>query len=255
MLRCFCGLLLLALVGVLLPEAATAADVPSLIRASKPSVVLVGTFSETDSPRFQFRGTGFAVGHGLQIVTSAHVLPASGELAESGRRLGVLVQRSGQWDFTAAEVSRTDANHDLAVLKIQGAPIPPLSLADGDVLGEGTEVLLLGFPLGNVLGFSVVTHRGMISAVVQSVPPAAASQQLTARTILALRSGSFDILQLDAVAYPGNSGGPLLETASGRVAGVLMGGVIKGAREAALSAPSGISYAVPVKYLEPLLTP
>lgn len=241
--------------GLTLAQAAIAQDAPAVIRAVKPSIVLVGTYSESDSPRFQFRGTGFAVGQGVQIVTSAHVLPPSGETLEAGRKLGVLAQRSGGWEFNGAELLRSDPAHDLALLKLQGAPLPPLTLALADLPQEGLDVLLFGFPIGNVLGFSVVTHRGMVSAIVQSVPPAAASPQLSARSILALRQGSFDILQLDAVAYPGNSGGPLVDLSTGRVIGVLMGGVLKGTREAALSAPSGISYAVPLKYLTPMLQP
>ncbi|MDP1045453.1 hypothetical protein Q6332_30925, partial [Klebsiella pneumoniae] len=48
----------------LAPLLAAAADLPALIERSKPSVVLVGTYSPTDNPRFGFRGTGFAVADG-----------------------------------------------------------------------------------------------------------------------------------------------------------------------------------------------
>lgn len=52
-------------------------------------------------------------------------------------------------------------------------------------------------------------------------------------------------MQLDAIAYPGNSGGPVLDVDSGEVVGVLQGGIVKNIKEAALSAPTGITYAVP----------
>ena len=48
---------------------------PDLIDRSRQAVVAVGTFAATDSPRFGFRGTGFAVGDGRRIVTCAHVIP------------------------------------------------------------------------------------------------------------------------------------------------------------------------------------
>ena len=36
-----------------------------------------------------------------------------------------------------------------------------------------------------------------------------------------MRQGSFDVYQLDATAYPGNSGSPLLDADSGKVLGVI----------------------------------
>ena len=54
-------------------------------------------------------------------------------------------------------------------------------------------------------------------------------------------------------AYPGNSGGPLFNTETGRVIGVVSMVLVKGSRESALSAPTGISYAVPASYLLELM--
>ena len=48
-----------------------AADLPALAAASKPSVVAVCTYNALDSPRFTFRGTGFVVADGSQVVTIA----------------------------------------------------------------------------------------------------------------------------------------------------------------------------------------
>jgi S1-C subfamily serine protease len=61
------------------------------------------------------------------------------------------------------------------------------------------------------------------------------------------------VLQLDATAYPGNSGGPVLDAASGRVVGVVNMVLVKAGRESALSQPTGISYAVPVRHLLALM--
>ena len=70
---------------------------------------------------------------------------------------------------------------------------------------------------------------------------------------LELREGSFSLLQLDATAYPGNSGGPLFDVETRQVIGVVNMVLVKGNRESALSQPTGITYAVPVQYLQELL--
>jgi S1-C subfamily serine protease len=63
----------------------------------------------------------------------------------------------------------------------------------------------------------------------------------------------FNIFQLDATAYPGNSGSPVFNPESGEVIGVINMVFIKSTREAALSNPSGITYAIPVNFLTELL--
>ena len=68
-----------------------------------------------------------------------------------------------------------------------------------------------------------------------------------------LRNGTFEIFQLDATAYPGNSGGPLFDPNTGEVLGVMNMVLIKGTRESALSQPSGIAYAIPARFVRELL--
>jgi serine protease Do len=55
----------------------------------------------------------------------------------------------------------------------------------------------------------------------------------------------FTIFQLDATAYPGNSGSPLYDGETGEVIGVINSVFVKGAKENALRDPSGITYAIP----------
>ena len=243
------------LLTLLAAQAALAqAGLPELVQAAKPGVVLIGTYAETDSPRFQFRGTGFVIGDGLTVVTAAHVLPE----APAPREIVVQVwqgQQDGQpqWQqrkVTLGEVSRPT---DVALLRLSGAAVPSLQLAPRELAREGTDIALMGFPIGGLLGFSHVTHRGVLSAITQLVPPQSGSRQLSAAAIRQLREGSFPIYQLDAVAYPGNSGGPVFDLASGEVIGVLSMTLSRG-REGALSAPTGISYAIPVQQVHRLLT-
>lgn len=111
----------------------------------------------------------------------------------------------------------------------------------------------MGFPIGGALGFSSVTHRAMVSSITQARLPSAQSGQLNERAIRGLREGNFQIFQLDATAYPGNSGGPLFDPGSGEVVGVVNMVMLKGARESALSQPSGISYAIPARHVREMM--
>lgn len=236
-----------------LPLWAAAADLPALIERSKPSVVLVGSYSPTDSPRFGFRGTGFAVGDGTLVITNAHVLPPP-EVTEAEQRVSIQVRTaSGEWQLRMARIAALDRAHDLVALGMEGAAIPALRIAAPGLAREGRSVLLMGFPIGGALGFSTVSHRGIISAITPISLPASNARSLDPRALRQLRAGSFDILQLDATAYPGNSGGPVLDQETGEVVGVINMVLTKAGKESALTQPSGISYAIPASLLGPLI--
>ena len=244
------------LLPALLAQSARA-DLVSVIAAAKPSVLPVGTFSATDSPRFGFRGTGFVVGDGSFVVTNFHVLPPAGE-TEGGPAMVVLVGKPGDatgqtGQLRRARVAATDRAHDLALLKIEGAALKPLQLDEPGAAREGQSITLMGFPIGGTLGFAAVSHRGIIASITPAALPAATAQQLDPRALVRLREGNYEVLQLDATAYPGNSGGPVLDADSGRVVGIVNMVLVKAGRESALSNPTGISYAIPVRHLHDLL--
>ncbi|MDR2189025.1 MAG: serine protease [Azonexus sp.] len=230
---------------------AAAADMVATIVRLKPSVVVVGTYQKTASPPFVMRGTGFVVADNL-VATNAHVIPT-----EMGPDLPVLVIRTrdanGQPQLRPARVAARDPERDLALLRFEGLPLPAVALGDSDRVEEGQMVGFTGFPIGGALGFSPVTHHGMIASITPIVLPGNAARQLSEKAILQVRRGAFDIFQLDATAYPGNSGSPVFDAASGEVIGIINMVFIKGSKESALSQPSGISYAIPAKYLKQML--
>lgn len=229
------------------------ADLVSVIAAAKLSVLPVGTFNATDNPRFGFRGTGFVVGDGTLIASNFHVLPDGAEV-DSGPTLVVMTSRVGETgQFRRARVMASDRARDLILLKIEGSALTALTLDEPGTAREGQSVALIGFPIGGALGFAAVTHRGIIASVTTAALPAPTAQQLDPRAVVRLRAGNFEVLQLDATAYPGNSGGPLLDVDSGRVLGVVNMVLVKAGRESALSNPTGISYAIPVRYLHDLM--
>jgi len=228
------------------------ADLPDTIERVKPSIVAIGTYQKTQSPPFVFRGTGFAIANGNKIATSAHVLPEPG--GADSPEMAILVRSPrGESSIRRATIASKDAEHDLAILHIDGPPLPALTIGSTTSVREGQEVAFTGFPIGGVLGFSPVTHRGIVSAFTPIAIPGANSNQLNEKLIKQIRRGTFNVYQLDATAYPGNSGSPVYHAHTGEVIGVINMVFIKGSKEAVLSNPSGISYAIPSNYLTELL--
>ena len=245
--RALCGTALL-----LMAASPARADLADTVAKVKPSVVLVGTYLATDSPRFRLRGTGFLVGQGNEVVTNAHVLPA--EATASAPALVVQVRTTtGQWQMREATLLARDNPRDLALLRMAGQPGPALAVGDSATVREGQELAFTGFPIGGVLGFSPVTHRALVASITEAVLPSPSADRLQPQAIRSLRDGSFTIFQLDATAYPGNSGSPLFSRDTGRVVGIINRVFVKGKKEDILRDPSAITYAVPVRYLRQLL--
>ena len=129
----------------------------------------------------------------------------------------VTVELADGRKFTA-EITGTDPDSDIAVIKIDADDLPYLELADSDTLEVGEWVLAIGNPLG----FSHTVTAGIVSAKGRSV-------------------GLADIenfIQTDAAINRGNSGGPLLNLES-KVVG--MNTAIYGA-----TGNIGIGFAIPV---------
>ena len=246
--------LFISFIGVLMAPLGHAEMVNTISRV-KPAVVIVGTHKATNSPRFNLRGTGFVMSRGNQtnsnlVVTNAHVLPQPGQ-EDVDAALVVQVRLDGHnLQMRLAKVIEVDKVHDLALLRLDGPAVSGLTVRDSNGVREGQAVAFMGFPIGGALGFSPVTHRAMISSITAAALPSANANQLNTQVIRSLRGeDSFDIFQLDGTAYPGNSGGPLFDPENGDVLGVLNMVFIKGTRESALSHPSGISYAIPSRFV------
>lgn len=246
-----------ALVLALACAGAACADRLDTIERIKGSIVAIGTMEPTRAPPFLFRGTGFAVGDGTLIVTNAHVLPQVLDPSKF-ETLAMLVPGRVKDGADTAQVRQlkpvaVDPGSDLAVLAISGAPLPALKVHEGGNAREGQEILFTGYPIGAVLGPYPATHRGIISAVTPIAIPQSNAGNLDARTIRRLSSGPFPVYQLDATAYPGSSGSPIYDPETGEVLGVVNMVFVKGTKEAVLTEPSGITYAVPSSHLQDLL--
>jgi len=239
--------------GLTVPGA-VAGDAIGTIERVKGSIVAVGTYERTRAPPFQFRGTGFVVGDGTLIATNAHVVASQ---VDPARRevLGILVPgaQPGDAQFREARQLAVDPDSDLALLAIGGAPMPAMRIGDSDGVRAGQEILFTGFPIGAVLGPYPATHRGMVAAITPLAIPQGQARSLDPKLIRRLTAGSYPVFQLDATAYPGNSGSPVYDVATGEVLGIVNMVFVKGTKETALTQPSGITYAIPAKHLQELM--
>ena len=192
-----------------------------LFRAASPSVVFITSLT-VQQDYFSFRalevpqgtGSGFVWDSDGYIVTNYHVIADSG-----GARVTLADQST--WD---AKLVGVEPDKDLAVLKIDAPKhlLPPIALGTSEDLLVGQKV----FAIGNPFGFDQTLTTGVISGLGREILSS------THRPI----SG---VIQTDAAVNPGNSGGPLLDSA-GRLIGV----------NTAIVSPSGayagIGFAVPV---------
>jgi len=159
---------------------------------------------------------------------------------------------AGRAELREAKLASQDPSRDLALLRIEGAPLPALALSDREAR-EGEMLLFTGFPVGSVLGPIPSTHRAMVASMPPIALPNVRAAQLTGAQIRRLAEGPFPIYQLDATAFPGNSGSPLYDAETGAVLGVINMVFVRRSREGALPQPTGITYAIPAVHLRALL--
>lgn len=167
--------------------------------------------------RFSAVGSGVVIGDDGTILTNLHV-------ARAARKLRVVF-----WDGTEsdARIVAAKPDSDLAVIMPDIIPddLQPATLASTANLFPGDQVVAVGFPFG--VGPSV--SAGVVSGLRRSFGD---DQRTTLR----------NLIQFDAAANPGNSGGPLIN-ADGEVVGIVTGILNPSGVRTFL----GIGFAVPIE--------
>lgn len=169
---------------------------PSVVRVVSYSKVLDKAGKETDQEVERGVGTGVVIVDKGVILTNLHVV--------SGAQTIKVTFFDGLESI--ATITGVQAENDLAVLQAQKIPddmIAATMRSTGDLL-PGDQVVAVGFPFG--IGPSA--SSGIVSGLKRSFRSPEGKQEMT------------NLIQFDAAANPGNSGGPLV-TMDGEVVGIV----------------------------------
>lgn len=154
-------------------------------------------------------GSGVIISSDGYILTSRHVIVGAGQ---------IVVKLSDRRQLVARVVG-TDADSDVALLKVKAGQLPAAQVGDPDKLDVGAWVVAIGSPFG----FETSVTAGIVSAKGRSL----ADNQYV------------PFLQTDVAINPGNSGGPLFDLA-GEVVG------INSQIYSQTGGYQGVSFAVPI---------
>jgi S1-C subfamily serine protease len=152
-------------------------------------------------------GSGFIISSDGYIITNNHVV-------ENSRRIEVELYDGRKY---LSEIIGNDPFTDIAVIKIHGDSLIAVTIGNSESLKVGQLVIAIGNPFG----FQCTVTAGVISALGRSI------KSVNGRLI-------DNVIQTDAALNPGNSGGPLVNTA-GKVIGI---------NTAIISSAQGICFAV-----------
>ena len=189
----------------------------SAVRRAKPSVVNIDTYAQatmnpSGSPGI---GSGVIMSADGYIITNAHVI-------RRARQIRVSMPDGRKY---SAGLVRASPDHDIAVIKIEGAKnLKPASWGNSDLLELGQAVIAIGNPLR----FNWTVTVGVVSAL--------------GRNVNAKGIHYRDLIQTDAAINPGNSGGALVNT-RGEVIGI---NTLVYTGDYQYSHAQGLSFAIPI---------
>lgn len=156
-------------------------------------------------------GTGIVYREDGYILTNAHVV-------DDATKIEVTLHDGQSYE---AKVIGSDADIDLALLKVDAKGLSPAQFGDSDQIVVGEPAIVVGNPLGSE--FANTCTQGIIS--------------FSGRAVEMDTNLMMDLIQVDAAVSPGNSGGPLLNN-RGQVVGVISAKIAEDNVE-------GIGFAIP----------
>ena len=161
-------------------------------------------------------GSGFFVTSRGHVLTNLHVVrDQSFQFDHAGttysvtlesRRIEIASPRSGSGESRsyAARVVATDESLDLALLEVDGPPLPYLALGDSESAGAGAPVRGARLPLW-------AARRGGTGVGAEHRAPASPSRPDPSSRDVPDEEDRTRYLQTDVIVNPGSSGGPIVD--------------------------------------------
>lgn len=200
--------------------------VTSVVKTAEPAVVQINVSRALDGvflrpffgrppgssaiPMLRGVGSGFVINADGLVLTNAHVVERADKVTVSFQDGRVLDGR----------VLGKDPVTDIAVIKVDSANLPTVTVGDSDSVRKGQWAIAIGNPLG----LQETVTVGVISAT-----------HRFSRDI-GIPDKRIGFIQTDAAINPGNSGGPLLN-ARGEVIAV---------NSAIIGGTQGLGFAIPI---------
>lgn len=223
---------------------------------ASPSVVTLSVSSGTA----QATGSGVVLDSAGHILTNTHVVTIDGQTATP-----TIQARTGDGRVYPATVVGTDPLSDLAVVQVQGAHLPPVTMGDSAKLNVGDPVVAIGAPLGldSTVTHGIVSNLGRTISVASAAAPQGGDQQQgqggqgfqfapmpgQSQQPQARGTVSLHVIQTDAPINPGNSGGALVD-ARGELVGINAAIATAGSStgSSTQSGSIGVGFSIPVDY-------
>jgi len=206
-------------------------QMPSVVNISTRQVVKVqqqSPFGDPQMDEFFYRffggmpqreqvrqslGSGFIISPDGYILTNNHVVDKAKDIKvalSDGRVL-------------EAKLIGKSPEIDIALIKVEAADLPPVSLGDSNILEVGDWVVAIGNPFGlsHTVTAGIVSAKGRVIGV-----------------------GPYDnLIQTDAAINPGNSGGPLFNTK----------GDVVGINTVIIATGQNLGFAIPISMVKDVL--
>jgi S1-C subfamily serine protease len=191
-------------------------------------VVNVTTRTVSYDRFFMIPFPGEGAGSGSVIDKRGHIL-TNNHVVEGAREIQVTLSNGKPYP---AEIVGTDADQDVAVLKIDAptSELFPIPIGTSDGLQVGQRV----YTLGNPFGLEGTLTTGIVSSLNRTLPSRVSGREMKS------------IIQTDAAMNPGNSGGPLLDT-TGRMIGMNVAIATKTGQSA------GVGFAIPINRIRQIV--
>ncbi|MBE6022956.1 MAG: PDZ domain-containing protein [Cellulosilyticum sp.] len=192
------------------------AEVANLTAASVVEITTETVSTDLFMRQYVNEGAGSGV-----IISSDGYIATNNHVIDGASKITVRLTTGEEYE---AKLIGTDAQTDVAVIKVQANNLKPVTYGNSDSLVVGETAIAIGNPLGQLGG--TVTN-GIISALDREI---------------AIDSQTMTLLQTNAAINPGNSGGGLFNSK-----GELIGLVVAKAAE---SNVEGLGFAIPVNVVK-----